>query len=82
MSPQENEPIVRFMADAMLGRLARLLSILSYDTAYEEVISDKALIDQSLGENPWVPTRDGLRNGKCFMDAAYVAQHALYRSSL
>lgn len=59
MSPQENEPVVRFMADAMLGRLARWLRILGYDTAYAKVISDKALIDQALGENRWVLTRDG-----------------------
>lgn len=59
MSPQENEPVVRFMADAMLGRLARWLRILGHDTAYEKVISDKALIDQALGENRWVLTRDG-----------------------
>jgi uncharacterized protein with PIN domain len=47
------------MADAMLGRLARWLRILGYDTAYEKVISDQALIDQALRENRWVLTRDG-----------------------
>lgn len=59
MSSQENEPVVRFMIDAMLGRLARWLRILGYDTAYEKVISDEALIDQALRENRRVLTRDG-----------------------
>jgi uncharacterized protein with PIN domain len=31
-----------FFADAMLGRLARWLRMLGYDTAYEKVISDES----------------------------------------
>lgn len=47
-----------FFADAMLGRLARWLRILGYDTAYEKVISDEALIARILAEHRWLLTRD------------------------
>lgn len=46
------------MADAMLGRLARWLRILGYDTAYDKVITDEALIERALGEDRWLLTRD------------------------
>jgi uncharacterized protein with PIN domain len=49
---------MRFMADAMLGRLARWLRILGYDTAYEKVIADEALIERSVREDRWLLTRD------------------------
>jgi uncharacterized protein with PIN domain len=48
----------RFLADAMLGRLARWLRILGYDTAYEKVISDDALLARAVSENRWLLTRD------------------------
>jgi len=57
--PQSNQPVTRFMADAMLGRLARWLRILGYDTAYEKIIPDEMLIERVLGENRWLLTRDG-----------------------
>lgn len=47
------------MADAMLGRLARWLRMLGYDTAYEKVISDETLIGRVLREDRWLLTRDG-----------------------
>lgn len=53
------KPVIRFMADAMLGRLARWLRILGYDTAYEKVITDDVLIERVLRENLWLLTRDG-----------------------
>ena len=56
---RQPKPVIRFMADAMLGRLARWLRILGYDTAYEKVITDDVLIERVLRENLWLLTRDG-----------------------
>jgi uncharacterized protein with PIN domain len=48
----------RFMADAMLGRLARWLRILGYDTAYERNVADNVLIERVIEEGRWLLTRD------------------------
>lgn len=59
MLDHAGQPPARFMADAMLGRLARWLRILGYDTTYEKVIRDDVLIEHVLRENRWLLTRDG-----------------------
>jgi uncharacterized protein with PIN domain len=51
-------PSPTFFADAMLGRLARWLRTLGYDTAYEKVISDESLVARVLTEQRWLLTRD------------------------
>lgn len=47
-----------FLADAMLGKLARWLRILGYHTAYERAITDDELIRRLYEENRWLLTRD------------------------
>lgn len=47
-----------FFADAMLGRLARWLRMLGYDTAYEKFIADDELAARVLAEDRWLLTRD------------------------
>jgi len=54
-SPGENP---RFFADAMLGRLARWLRILGYDTSYEAHVEDAALVRRALQEERVILTRD------------------------
>lgn len=54
----ERSQPVRFFADAMLGKLARWLRLLGYDTAYERHIGDQAIVERSLRENRWLLTRD------------------------
>jgi uncharacterized protein with PIN domain len=51
---------IRFFADAMLGRLARWLRILGYDTAYEEDIEDADLVRRAVDEARIILTRDRL----------------------
>lgn len=51
-------PPVSFLADAMLGKLARWLRILGYDTAYEKIISDEEIVERVRCENRWLLTRD------------------------
>ncbi|MDX1568118.1 MAG: Mut7-C RNAse domain-containing protein, partial [Longimicrobiales bacterium] len=48
----------RFIADAMLGRVARWLRTLGYDTAYDDAISDSDLVRRSLLEGRIILTRD------------------------
>ena len=49
----------RFLADAMLGRLARWLRFLGYDTAYEPHVADAVLVRRALREARFLLTRDG-----------------------
>ena len=53
-----DQPVICFIADAMLGRLARWLRILGYDTAYDKAITDEALIERAIREDRWLLTRD------------------------
>lgn len=57
LPPMISSPNV-FFADAMLGRLARWLRMLGYDTAYDKAITDQALIERALVEGRWVLIRD------------------------
>jgi uncharacterized protein with PIN domain len=47
-----------FLADKMLGKLARWLRFLGFDTSYPEVLSDKELIELAKRENRILLTRD------------------------
>ena len=49
---------MKFIADHMLGSLARWLRFLGFDTAYPEVLSDKELADLAAIEDRILLTRD------------------------
>jgi uncharacterized protein with PIN domain len=48
----------RFIADVMLGRLAKWLRIIGYDTLYDRDIDDSQLIRCAAGQNRILLTRD------------------------
>lgn len=48
----------RFIADAMLGRLARWLRTLGFDTAYDDGIDDEELVRRAIEEGRHILTRD------------------------
>jgi uncharacterized protein with PIN domain len=48
----------KFFADEMLGRLAKWLRLLGYDTAYARGISDARLIELAAAEDRIILTRD------------------------
>jgi uncharacterized protein with PIN domain len=48
----------RFIADVMLGRLARWLRALGYDTEYDSNLDDPCLAERAIGENRVLLTRD------------------------
>jgi uncharacterized protein with PIN domain len=55
-APEAGAP--RFAADAMLGRLARWLRLLGFDTSFEAHVPDETLVRRALLEERTVLTRD------------------------
>jgi len=49
---------MKFLADQMLGKLAKWLRFLGYDTSYPSVMTDDELIQLSKSENRILLTRD------------------------
>jgi uncharacterized protein with PIN domain len=49
---------LRFIADSMLGKLAKWLRLAGLDVSYKNDIEDHVLIDQALSEDRIILTRD------------------------
>jgi len=75
--PAAKEATPRLLADAMLGRLARWLRLLGYDTAYWRDGSDEALIRQARAEDRLILTRDHQLAGRRGVRALLVAAETL-----
>ena len=52
------DPRPRFVADSMLGSLARWLRMLGYDTVYRKDLTDDELARLASTEKRWILTRD------------------------
>jgi uncharacterized protein with PIN domain len=50
----------RFIADTMLGKLARWLRILGYDTLYYRQVEDHTLLQIARSQSRWLLTRDAI----------------------
>jgi uncharacterized protein len=81
MLPQDEsaakETTPRLVADAMLGRLARWLRVMGYDTTYWRAGSDTALVHQARAEGRLILTRDRQLAGRRGVRALLVAAEAL-----
>jgi uncharacterized protein with PIN domain len=69
---EEPEGAPRFIADAMLGRVARWLRIMGFDTAYEADIADAELVRRSFEERRTILTRDRALPEEWRVDSIYV----------
>ncbi|MEW6002041.1 MAG: Mut7-C RNAse domain-containing protein [Nitrospirota bacterium] len=54
----EEDAAVKFVADVMLGRLARWLRLLGFDTLYSPELSDSKLLKLAREEGRFILTRD------------------------
>jgi len=61
---EEHTGPVRFLADAMVGKLARWLRILGYDTLYFREIDNDRLLELARSEGRWLVTRDARLIGR------------------
>lgn len=58
MTIDEGGPGLRFIADEMLGRLAKWLRAIGYDTVYYTGGGDSALVQRALAEDRMILTKD------------------------
>lgn len=66
---------MRFVADSMLGKLARWLRILGYDTAYDAFAGDDDLLLQAEAEGRILLTRDAPLAGRAPEGRCLLVEH-------
>jgi len=68
-------PPPRFLADAMLGALARWLRVLDVDVAYDPALDDPELVERAVDEGRTILTRD-----RRLVERRLARNHLLIRS--
>jgi uncharacterized protein len=71
------DPAPRLYVDAMLGRLARWLRLMGYDTAYWREGSDSAFIRRARAESRLIVTRDRQLAGRRGIHALRITSESL-----
>ncbi|MDJ0788673.1 MAG: Mut7-C RNAse domain-containing protein [Myxococcota bacterium] len=72
----------RFIADAMLGRLARWLRLLGFDCAYESGIPDEELIRRGVEEGRTILSRDRRLPEEWRVEGIYLVRSEGFREQL
>lgn len=65
MSDKNSEGEIKFFADCMLGRLARWMRALGFDTSYERSIEDDELLVRCRAESRVLLSRDNQLIARC-----------------
>jgi uncharacterized protein with PIN domain len=73
---------MRFAVDKMLGRLAKWLRILGYDTLFDPYVSSAAIAKQAQEENRIFLTRDVKLTKNSDPLSFYIVQSENYRTQL
>ena len=68
---------MRFIADNMLGKLAKWLRFLGYDVVYNKSLTDKELIELSCASDRFVLTRDKELTKRKKFSGLYIKSEAL-----
>jgi uncharacterized protein with PIN domain len=68
---------MKFIADIMLGRLAKRMRLLGIDVLYDRTLDDNEIIRLSLEQDRMILTRD-----RALMDRPLAANHLLIKSEL
>jgi uncharacterized protein len=73
---QPSDPL-RFIADAMLGALARWLRILDVDVVYDPALDDPEIVERAVAEDRVILTRD-----RKLVERRLARNHLLIRSEV
>lgn len=73
---------MKFAVDKMLGRLAKWLRILGYDTLFNPYVPSREVMKQAIGEKRIFITRDSKAAGNPELTGFYIVRSENYREQL
>jgi uncharacterized protein with PIN domain len=72
----------RFVADAMLGKLARWLRLLGFDCTYDSAIADADLVQQGITQERIILTRDRALADEWWVSGIHIVEAEKLRDQL